>query len=85
MPTAVEQILLQENTERRDSTFTYDRSSVDGGVEEMERLRISALSRAEDHSRTESVDSGIGCMAANSSDICSPSKRTDQSHTSKIK
>lgn len=62
---------LEGMAQRRDSTFDYDHTAPSERLqqEEMYRLRATALSRSSEHIRTESVDSGIGGMAANTVDI----------------
>ncbi len=84
MPIAVEKVELRE-AERRDSTFIYEQPI--SGTEELETLRATAaLSRSQDHSRTESVDSGIGGMAT-TGETCSTRKneKAELSPMSKIK
>lgn len=79
MPTAVEKRYnIEVSSERRDSTFTYDHSA----AEEMDGLRGTAtLSRSSEHFRHESVDSGIGGMAAHATDINLAMKRCESDLT----
>lgn len=84
MPIATSKSDTQEVGQgRRDSTFTYEQTPSHPSAEEMDRLSAAAALRSLDHSRTASVDSGIGGMAGNQGEVSSPLvKKAEHNHSS---